>query len=387
MPKTKYYFDGRYYQQKVRRSNNPADGYITVRAKTVAEMDDKLSRLNFQRYSGMTLGQKTTCAEWIVTWWNNRTFSSSVQSYRKPMINNVIGPAIGVKKVCDVKPEDINAIMHSVEYRSESYCDKLYQLLNQLFSDAKVNGLTMQNPCETIKYTGVPTDEKPALTHEEFSTLISAVEGTRAYLFCLIGYYTGMRREEICGLIWDDIFFDAPCPYIHVKQALTWPTRSAGVWPSPLKTKNSDRLIPIHAALLPALLEARASSTSKFVIAMKDGNPLSYMSLRRLWGLVDDRTQVQYLPKSRIREYRGDSGSDTKKKTKKPNVAKTIDFYVTPHILRHTFATNLVSSGMDIKKVQYLTGHADVTVLLKIYAHVKGTKPEELSDYLNAAIL
>lgn len=40
----------------------------------------------------------------------------------------------------------------------------------------------------------------------------------------------------------------------------------------------------------------------------------------------------------------------------------------------------------SLKKVQYLTGHADVTVLLKIYSHVKQNTPENLADFINAAM-
>ncbi len=99
--------------------------------------------------------------------------------------------------------------------------------------------------------------------------------------------------------------------------------------------------------------------------------------------MVDDRTLPEYLPKSRIRNYRTDAKGKNKKK---PNVQKTIDFSITPHILRHTFATNLIASGMDIKKAQYLTGHSDIKVLLKIYAHVIENQPEDLAPYVNAAM-
>lgn len=44
---------------------------------------------------------------------------------------------------------------------------------------------------------------------------------------------------------------------------------------------------------------------------------------------------------------------------------------VTPHILRHTYITALCSSGLDIKKIQYLAGHADPAMTLKVYACVK----------------
>ena len=44
--------------------------------------------------------------------------------------------------------------------------------------------------------------------------------------------------------------------------------------------------------------------------------------------------------------------------------------HVTPHVLRHTFCTNMVNAGMDVKVLQYIMGHADVDVTLNIYTHV-----------------
>ena len=42
---------------------------------------------------------------------------------------------------------------------------------------------------------------------------------------------------------------------------------------------------------------------------------------------------------------------------------------LTPHILRHTFCTNMVNAGMDVKSLQYLMGHSTVNITLNIYAH------------------
>ena len=44
--------------------------------------------------------------------------------------------------------------------------------------------------------------------------------------------------------------------------------------------------------------------------------------------------------------------------------------YITPHVLRHTFCTNMVNAGMDIKNLQYLMGHADVGTTLNVYTHI-----------------
>lgn len=42
---------------------------------------------------------------------------------------------------------------------------------------------------------------------------------------------------------------------------------------------------------------------------------------------------------------------------------------VTPHICRHTYCTNMANSGMNLKTLQYLMGHSDVSVTLNIYTH------------------
>ena len=48
---------------------------------------------------------------------------------------------------------------------------------------------------------------------------------------------------------------------------------------------------------------------------------------------------------------------------------RTVDFDVHPHLLRHTCITRWFESGLDIKEVQYLAGHADPSITLGIYTH------------------
>ena len=42
---------------------------------------------------------------------------------------------------------------------------------------------------------------------------------------------------------------------------------------------------------------------------------------------------------------------------------------VTPHVLRHTFCTEMANSGIDLKSLQYLMGHSDAGVTLNVYTH------------------
>ena len=63
----------------------------------------------------------------------------------------------------------------------------------------------------------------------------------------------------------------------------------------------------------------------------------------------------------------------------------TIDFPVTPHLLRHTYCTMLILAGANIKRVQYLMGHADIQVTLDIYSHVAETTPEIMVEEVKKA--
>lgn len=58
---------------------------------------------------------------------------------------------------------------------------------------------------------------------------------------------------------------------------------------------------------------------------------------------------------------------------------------MTPHILRHTYITNLILSGANLKKVQYLAGHADIKVTLDIYTHLVDQHPNNFVDEVNKA--
>ena len=53
------------------------------------------------------------------------------------------------------------------------------------------------------------------------------------------------------------------------------------------------------------------------------------------------------------------------------HVVYSLDFDVTPHMLRHTYITNLIHASVDPKTVQYLAGHENSKITMDIYAKVK----------------
>lgn len=50
---------------------------------------------------------------------------------------------------------------------------------------------------------------------------------------------------------------------------------------------------------------------------------------------------------------------------------------ITPHILRHTFCTRLANKNMNPKSLQYIMGHANITITLNLYAHASSENVRE----------
>ena len=69
-----------------------------------------------------------------------------------------------------------------------------------------------------------------------------------------------------------------------------------------------------------------------------------------------------------------------------PKIRYTLNFDVTPHLLRHTYITNLLLSGaVDVKTAQVLAGHEHAKITLDIYAHLTYNQPKDLISKVTAA--
>lgn len=361
-----FYFDGTYYRKRIKLASGL---WKDVRAKTKDELRKKLYDLETAQRMGLILDDKTTVAELLAQWYNNRKGELSFSRQRDFVnaINNHICPVLGALKVRDVKPEHCQRVMAQLAGKSNSLQTKVLTVMKSGFECAVDNGLVLRSPCEKLKARGVETQEKVPLTPEQCGALEAATEGTRAHPFILLGLYVGLRREEICGLRWCDVDLVSQTPSLTVNNAVRF-EKNQGIFPSPLKTKASHRTIPLPAKLAKTLRDAKKNSASVFVVPARDGSCASLQTVRNLMRLVERRTihQSNFNQKTADRLRPG------------PQIEQTLNFHVTPHILRHTYITRLCASGCDIKKIQYLAGHSDITMTLGIYSNVVGNTPDEL---------
>ena len=216
---------------------------------------------------------------------------------------------------------------------------------------------------------------------------MSAIKGLPPYVFVMIGLYAGLRREEILGLQWDCVHLDAQAPYLSVRRA--WHSEhNRPVISTELKTPAARRDVPLPDQLVKCLREAKKNSKSDFVVANRDGGPLSYTQFKRVWQYIvtrstKERTYVRYINGQKITKTVTPVLGE--KAAHNGNVVYSLDFQVTPHQLRHTYITNLIHASVDPKTVQYLAGHENSQITMDIYAKVKYNKPEQLLSVVNGA--
>lgn len=376
-----------YYRTRI----EDADGKrVALYAKTREELYDKVQSALRQidecsfRKDNPTV--KEYCEKWLIMQ-SAHVRKTTMQDYKSKVKNYIIKP-LGNMYMADVTADDIKMAILLASVKSESVYHSVVMLMKCIFYSAEESHIIFDNPTKKISSKGgVPPKDKESLTDDQVERLLDAIRGLPPYVFVMIGLYAGMRREEILALQWDCVHLDCDAPYIEVRRA--WHVEhNRPVILTQLKTKAARRDIPIPNRLLECLKEAKENSKSDFVIANRDGGPLSYTQFQRVWKYIVTRsnkvrTYVRYVNgqkiKHTIRPVLGEKAPHNGK------VTYSLDFQVTPHQLRHTYITNLIYAHVDPKTVQYLAGHENSKITMDIYARVKYNKPTELSAVVNEA--
>ena len=390
----KYGPGGRYYRKRIRR---PDGKYEDVYGLTQTELAEKVT----VRQAQLAAEAAGTPAdpyfyEYAAGWFARKSpgMTENARQQKRYQINSVICPVIGSKSMRQITSDDIDAVMATRAHLGKSAQQKTVTVLRQIFEAAEKAGSIDRLPTLGLKPGGKDGAMPDALTEAQQAALLAAVRGLSVEPCVQLALYTGLRREEICALTWRHVHLDVKTPYLTVRQVCRWPGNNQPVVEATLKSSAAWRTVPIpdplrdylqalratrlaalhqrskkHAGAA-ALQRAEADLLNTYVYGTDKGQPISMATFRRRWETIKTRSTA--------------SGRAMGERSKKHSTVVVLDFYPNPHLLRHTYITRLILGRVDLKRVQYLAGHADPQITLRIYTALMGHQPEDLIDDVNA---
>jgi len=193
--------------------------------------------------------------------------------------------------------------------------------------------------------------------------LLERLRGQPLYLLASLALATGMRRNEMLALRWRDVDLDAG--RLTIEQSLEQ-TRAHGIRIKAPKTRKGRRTISLPAGTVTELRgHWRAQQEQRLalgmgrapadcpVLAAYDGKPQSPNAVTKAWPVAMAAI--------------GMNG-------------------VTLHSLRHTHASMLIASGMDILTVSRRLGHSSPTITLGVYGHLVSGTDDRAADIMERAL-
>lgn len=244
-------------------------------------------------------------------------------------------------------------------------------LLTSVFQFAVDNDYIRRNPCRNCDQDKAEPSTKTALTKRQQEKLVDFLENDDLYkvYYPLILFIlnTGLRAGEVCGLTKDDI--DMKKGVVHVRKQLGYRNIGDGYqyyW-QPLKTAAGHRDIPLTPAAKKALIMekeldfALGRRAKEQEVAGRSG--IVFINNR---GMALNSYSIDGTIKRIISVYNQRESKEAETENREPELLP----HISVHILRHTFCTRSVESGINIKTVQYLMGHSEIATTLNIYTHV-----------------
>lgn len=274
------------------------------------------------------------------------------QNYRR-IIDKHIKPALGLYKLKALSPAKLQEFLNKkyLEGYTKNSVSGFYGVLSGALRMAVYPyQLIKENPMQYVsipKYEEKKKDKKDLkiLTLEDFKRIIERFpEGSTFYIPVQIGFHTGMRAAEVCGLTWDCV--DLKNKIIKVEKILIKKNRE-WVFGTP-KTRSSQREILIGDTLVEILKKHRKRqmenklkygryyTDSNFVCTKENGELVTTDALKYLSRVVNYELGINF------------------------------NF----HSLRHTHATMLLEAGANIKDVQERLGHSKISTTMDTYSHV-----------------
>ena len=298
----------------------------------------------------LTEDSRMTLGEWLDIWLMEcaepSVRPSTYKGYRGYAERN-IKPSLGSKQISKVTAADVQTLYRKLQREggvdggalSPTTVRRIHGVLHQALNAAVDRHLIVKNPTDDVTLPKKVTAAKTILNDKQLERFMEAIKADeRWHDFFYLEITTGLRRGEICGLMWTD--FDAEKGTLTVRRTL-YNKEGGGYYVGETKTGAGRRIIKLPPSTVQLLSARKRASISQWIFP----NPI--------------HPEDPIMP---------NSGYTRMKKLLAEAGLPDMRF----HDLRHTFATHALTSGVDAKTLSGILGHTKTSFTLDTYTHVTG---------------
>lgn len=276
------------------------------------------------------MSENMRIGEWLDTWFEVYTGEKAertVEVYRDARRRlRCHYPEIEDMKLSDLKPVAFQRILNALGHKySQTSCRHIKSLFNMAYIAAMENQLVEWNPIASTKLPKYTSQKVVTAMTQEDQSAFEKAAGELPIIdhFALMTLLlTGLRRNELRFLRWED--WDKHANVLHIRKS---------------KTENGVRDVPVipEVAYMLTYLSQRKSNKKCPYIFTIDGAPFSVFHIRFICNKAEKLAHIGH---------------------------------VTPHMLRHSFATRMIEHGADAKSLSMIIGHSNVAFTLNRYVTV-----------------
>lgn len=335
--------------------------------KTRQEVAHRLIQAHHDVQSGLPLlDERQTVGQYLESWIASVKPQIRLSSWRRygDYVRVHLVPGLGRIPLAKLTPQHVQLFYARklAEGLSSSTVHHIHGVLHRALDDALLMGIVQRNVAEMVRAPRRSSREMMALNEQQAHRLLEVVKGDRFETLYLLALTTGMRQGELLALRWQDVDLDRATLQIRVNVQ----EADGRFMIAEVKTAYSRRSIRLTRTAVESLRMHRArQNEERLALGSTWNTDHDLVFPNRLGGImIPDNLAKRSFKKHLVRA----------------GLSKEIRF----HDLRHTAATLLLSRGVHPKVVSEMLGHADISITLRVYAHVTPNMQQAVVDVMES---